>query len=332
MIAVSMGDPTGVGPEVVLKGFSAVPRRVHIGDPDLYARTAHHLAIPIDLREVSSPGAAAELSDHQFAVLPTSARVDKSVFQFGQPHPAHAAAIVESIQTACRLALDRQVSAMVTPPIHKAVLFKAGFRFPGHTELLAQTAGVRHPVMMLAVEEFRVVPATVHRSLASVPGALTQSLLQQVIETVFFSLKRDFGIAKPRVAVTGLNPHAGEDGGFGHEELEIIAPVCQALGKKWPGAVRGPLSADSMFHAQARRSYDAAVCMYHDQALIPIKMLAFGQAVNITLGLPLIRTSVDHGTAFDIAGQGRADPTSFLAALSTAETLAANRQRGTIVG
>ena len=339
MLAITMGDPSGIGPEVTLKGFSATPRRFHIGDPAVYHRLIKQLGLTdIILHEVSSPAEAYELPARVFAILPTQNRAATQadfvpLAPLGKANPAHAAATVESIQTACQLAKAGHVSAMVTPPINKAVLHEAGFDFPGHTELLAQCAGVDHPVMMLAgadasapEEILRVVPTTIHQSINSVSTTLTPEFLRQTIQITYEALRRDFALAEPRIVVTGLNPHAGEEGAFGREEVEIITPVCQQLEERWPGAIRGPVAADSLFHRQARQSYDAVVCMYHDQALIPLKMLAFGQAINITLGLPIVRTSVDHGTAYNIAGQGVADPGSFIRAVEMAALLVHNRQ------
>ena len=325
MIAVTMGDPAGVGPEVTLKGFSKAPRRVHIGDPEIYSRTARQLGTKITFREVDSPEAAAALPPHYFSILPTGNQAGSNTALFGHPSHTHAAATIESIRTACHLAMERRVAAIVTPPINKSVLHSAGFDFPGHTELLAQCTGVDHPVMMLSGEGLRVVPATIHQSLASVAQTLTSEFLHKTIQVTYDALRRDFALPKPIIAVTGLNPHAGEEGAFGREEVEIIAPLCQALAERWQGAVKGPLAADSLFHPKARETYDAVVCMYHDQALIPLKMLAFGRAVNITLGLPIIRTSVDHGTAYPIAGLGIADPGSFVRAVEMAEILVKNR-------
>ena len=328
MIAVTMGDPAGIGPEVTLKGFTEVPRRVHVGDPEVYQRIAVRLGLDIIFREVASPEEVLTLSPRHFAILPTINRAGLQVHRpFGYPDPIHAAATVESIKTACHLAMERRVLAIVTPPINKAVLHAAGFDFPGHTELLAQCAGVDRPVMMLAGEGLRVVPATIHQSLLSVASTLTSKFLRLTIQTTYDALRRDFALSKPRIVVTGLNPHAGEDGAFGREEMDIIAPLCQKLAELWPGAIRGPLAADSVFHPEARKTYDAVICMYHDQALIPLKMLAFGRAVNITLGLPVVRTSVDHGTAYPIAGQGVADPGSFMSAVKMAVLLAQNRQK-----
>lgn len=327
LIAVTMGDPAGIGPEVTLKGFSEEPRRVHVGDPEVYHRVAIQLGLEITFQEVASPEAVLALPPRHFAILPTTHRAGLQVqTPFGYPEPAHAAATVESIQTACSLAMARRVAAIVTPPINKAVLHAAGFDLPGHTELLAQCAGANHPVMMLAGEGLRVVPATIHQSLVSVADVLTTEFLHRTIQITYDALRKEFALPQPRIVVTGLNPHAGEKGAFGREEMEIIAPLCQTLAKRWPGVIRGPLAADSLFHPEARKTYDAVICMYHDQALIPLKMLAFGRAVNITLGLPIVRTSVDHGTAYPITGLGVANPESFVRAVEMAVELVKNRQ------
>jgi 4-hydroxythreonine-4-phosphate dehydrogenase len=210
---------------------------------------------------------------------------------------------------------------MVTAPIHKAVLASAGFPFPGHTEFLAHLTGTRRFAMMLASEALRVVPLTIHMPLAEVPAAITRQAVFDAGEITLTALRRDFGILNPRLAVAGLNPHAGEDGVLGREDNAVIAPAVAALRARGFD-VRGPLSADTLFHAEARAGYDAALCMYHDQALIPIKTLSFWDGVNVTLGLPIIRTSPDHGTAFDIAGTGAADPRSMIAAIQMAARMA----------
>ncbi|MEO5363505.1 MAG: 4-hydroxythreonine-4-phosphate dehydrogenase PdxA [Magnetococcus sp. DMHC-8] len=333
VLAVTMGDPAGIGPEVTLKGSVDGPRRLHIGDPEVYHRTAAHLGMDMTFREVDSPEAAARLPSRFFAILPTEHRADFGEdAPFGRPHQAHAAATVESILTACRLAMAGRVLAVVTPPINKSVLHSAGFRVPGHTEMLAQCAGVAHPVMMLAGEgaqpgdRLRVVPVTIHQSLQTVASSLTAELLRHTLQTTYEALRRDFALSAPRMVVAGLNPHAGEEGAFGREEMDLILPVCQTWAADHPGVLRGPLPADTLFHLEARQGYDVALCMYHDQALIPLKMLAFGRAVNITLGLPIVRTSVDHGTAYPIAGLGVADPGSFRQAITLAVELAANRR------
>ena len=246
--------------------------------------------------------------------------------QPGQPDPAHAAYVIAVIARAVGLVQSGAASAICTAPIHKKALKDgAGFAFPGHTEFLAHLAGVGRVVMMLACPGLRVVPATIHIPLAEVPHALTARLLEDTIRLTRAGLIRDFGIAAPRLAVAGLNPHAGEGGAMGREEIDLIIPVLDRL-RAEGFLLDGPKSADTMFHAAARSRYDAAIAMYHDQALIPVKTIDFAGGVNVTLGLPFIRTSPDHGTAFDIAGQGRADASSLIAALSMAADMAAARQ------
>jgi 4-hydroxythreonine-4-phosphate dehydrogenase len=243
----------------------------------------------------------------------------------GRPDPANAAGVIAVIERAVALVLAGSASAICTAPIHKKALKDgAGFAFPGHTEFLAHLARVDRVVMMLACPELRVVPATIHIALSKVPQALTKDLLEETILITHAGLIRDFGIAAPRLVVAGLNPHAGEGGAMGREEVEWIAPLVAQLAADGM-LVRGPMSADTMFHPAARKGYDAAICMYHDQALIPIKTIDFAGGVNVTLGLPFVRTSPDHGTAYDIAGRGMADPSSLVAALRLARDTAARR-------
>ena len=243
----------------------------------------------------------------------------------GQPDPANAAGVIAAIERAVRLVMTGHASAVCTAPIHKKALKDgAGFAFPGHTEFLAHLAGVERVVMMLACPELRVVPATIHIALAEVPSALTPALLEEVIRITHAGLIRDFGITRPRLAVAGLNPHAGEGGAMGREEVDWIAPLVARLAAEGL-LIRGPMSADTLFHAAARKGYDAAVCMYHDQALIPIKTIDFAGGVNVTLGLSFVRTSPDHGTAYDIAGRGIADASSLIAALRMAREMVAAR-------
>jgi 4-hydroxythreonine-4-phosphate dehydrogenase len=229
--------------------------------------------------------------------------------------------VIDSIDVAVRAALAFQAGAIVTAPIGKAKLLEAGFRFPGHTDYLAKLTGRSRAVMMLACADLRVVPLTIHIPVADVPHSITQDAIIDTAEIVLSALERDFSLARPRLAVSGLNPHAGEAGKLGSEEIRIIQPAVQALRDRGH-LVEGPLPADTMFHAEARVRYDAALCMFHDQALIPLKTLAFWEGVNITLGLPIVRTSPDHGTATAIAGQNRADPRSMIAAIGTAATMA----------
>ncbi len=326
LIAVSMGDPVGIGPELLLKGFSPHPRRVHVGDPHLFRLTANHLHLSLDIRVIPSPEEAANLPESAFAIIAPPETTENIVsLPFGCFDTRFAAITIASIRECCSLAHQGRVQAMVTAPINKGVLHAAGYPFPGHTELLGALAQIANPVMMLTGKGLRVVPLTIHQSLASVSASLTREKLEQTIRTTWESLIHDFGLAAPRITVAGLNPHAGERGSFGREEIAIIQPVCQHLRTILGDGLQGPLPADTLFHDEARSRYDAVILMYHDQALIPLKMLAFGEAVNVTLGLPFIRTSVDHGTAYDIAGQGIADTRSYHEALRLAEVMAGHR-------
>jgi 4-hydroxythreonine-4-phosphate dehydrogenase len=249
----------------------------------------------------------------------------------GTPSRAAAPLVVRWIETAVGLALAGQVGAVVTAPIAKAALYDAGFAYPGHTEFIGAltsatpTPGARGPVMMLAAKNLRVALVTIHEPLARVPGLVTEARIVATGEVLAEALRRDFGIARPRIAVAGLNPHAGEGGAIGDEEARVVAPAVAALQAKGIDA-RGPLPADSLFHDAARATYDAALCLYHDQALIPVKMLDFWGGVNVTLGLPVVRTSPDHGTAFDIAGKRLARPDSLIAAIRMAAAIAERRR------
>lgn len=276
------------------------------------------------MAEIARPEDALTVPSNRLPVLPLSF-AGKAVP--GCPDPANAPGVVAAIEQAVRLVQRGQAAAVCTLPIHKKALQDgAGFGFPGHTEFLAHLAGGADVVMCLASDLLRVVPATIHIPLSQVPAALTPAVLDRVIRVTHAGMVRDFGIAAPRIAVAGLNPHAGEGGNMGREELDWIAPLIGRLAAEGL-AVFGPLPADTMFHARARDAYDVAVCAYHDQALIPIKTLAFDDGVNVTLGLPFIRTSPDHGTAFDIAGKGVARAASVIAALRMAARMAAARRR-----
>ncbi len=316
VLIMSCGDPAGIGPELAARAArSDVPRFVWLGDP------AH---LPADTRwqAVTSPAGARALSPDILPVLP---HAFPAPARPGQPDPANAPAIIEVIRRAVALVQSGAASGLVTCPINKAGLKTgAAFAFPGHTEFLADLAGGVSVVMMLACDTLRVVPVTIHIPLCDVPHHLTPEALEQCLRVTKAGLMRDFGIPNPRIAVAGLNPHAGESGTMGREEIEITAPVLERLrAEGWD--LSGPLPADTMFHASARAQYDVAVCMYHDQALIPIKTLDFAGGVNVTLGLPFIRTSPDHGTAYGIAGKGLADPTSLIAALRCAAKMAEQR-------
>ena len=314
-VLLTSGDPSGVGPEIAVKAWEAGERFVWVGDPRHLPDGCKWRELA-DLAEVQQPGPMPILR-HDFAAPAKP----------GQPDPNNARGVIEVIERAVALVQSGMAGAICTAPIHKKALKDgAAFAFPGHTEFLAHLAGVDRVVMMLACPELRVVPATIHIALSEVPAALTEALLEDTIRITHASLMRDFGIPAPRLTVAGLNPHAGEGGAMGWEEERMIRPLVARLAAEGM-AIRGPMSADTMFHAAARKTYDAAICAYHDQALIPIKTLAFDEGVNVTLGLPFIRTSPDHGTAFDIAGKGIARPDSLVAALRMAATMAAARQR-----
>jgi len=317
-IALSCGEPAGIGPEIAVRAWDALRGAcpfVWIGDP-------RHLPEGTPIAELDDPARAVTACATAFPVLPHRFAAPATP---GRPDPANARGVITAIERAVALTRSGQTAAVCTAPIHKKALIDgADFAYPGHTEFLAHLGGVERVVMMLASDRLRVVPATIHIPLAQVSAALTAELLAETIEITHAGLIRDFGIPDPRIAVAGLNPHAGEGGAMGLEEIEMIAPLVQRYhDMQW--RIFGPLPADTMFHEAARARYDAAICMYHDQALIPIKTLDFDRGVNVTLGLPFIRTSPDHGTAFDIAGTGRANPTSLIEALKLAQKMAASR-------
>lgn len=300
-ILITMGEPAGIGPEVAVAAVKALGGRV--GD--------HPLKLVGDPRV---------LGGLNYDALPI-ATLAKASREPGKPDVGNASAVIEAIETAVAAAMRGEAAAVVTAPINKAVLAAAGFRHPGHTEFLQALTGAPRAVMMLASDALRVVPLTIHMPLAQVPHAITAAAIVETGEIMLAALTRDFGVAHPRLAVAGLNPHAGEDGVLGAEDRAQIAPAVATLRARGHD-VRGPLSADTLFHAEARARYDAALCMYHDQALIPIKTLSFWDGVNVTLGLPIVRTSPDHGTAFDIAGTGKADARSMIAAIRMAARMA----------
>ncbi len=324
-----MGDPAGIGPDILLAAWvrgASQPALVAIADPDLLAERARALALNVPLRAIVRVDEVASLPDGTLPVLPVALSVPSLP---GKPDARNAAAVIAAIEIATRLAISGEASAIVTNPIAKRTLYEAGFTHPGHTEFLGELATravgrAVTPVMMLASDALRVVPATVHVPLRDVPGLLTVERLVAVATITAEALRTDFAIPHPRLAVAGLNPHAGEGGTIGREDEEIVRPAVEALRRQGLD-VTGPHSADALFHAEARKRYDAVVAMYHDQALIPLKTLAFDTGVNVTLGLPFVRTSPDHGTAFDIAGTGRASPESFIAALGMAGAMARNR-------
>ena len=315
-LAVSLGDPAGIGPEVIAKCWDnraefGLPPFVAIGDPRSISAVWDG---PIEL--VDNPRQADSAFDYALPLIQlASAQADLP----GHPSVAGAHCSLDALEIAVGLARSGSAAAVVTGPVSKEQLYSIGFSHPGQTEFVAERCGVSpgNVVMMLAGPSLRTIPVTTHLPLKDVPQALTSALIESRGRAALRGLQRHFGIPEPRLAVSGLNPHAGESGELGREELEIIAPAIAALAAEgW--RVTGPHPADTMFHDRARANYDAALCMYHDQALIPIKALHFEDAVNVTLGLPIVRTAPDHGTAFDIAGQDRADPRPMAAALRMA--------------
>jgi 4-hydroxythreonine-4-phosphate dehydrogenase len=328
-LALTMGEPAGIGPDITLKAWLRrdelkLPPFYLLGDCEFLNDRAKTLGLKIKLAEVRAEDALATFAD----ALPVVATGRLATARPGQPDGSSAAAAMASIRHAVDDVLSEWASAIVTNPIAKSVLYQAGFHHPGHTEFLAELATTRgqspQPVMMLWSPALVVVPVTIHLALREAIGQLSSELIVTTTRIVAAALKTHFGIVSPRLALSGLNPHAGEDGSLGTEDQNIVAPAVEIL--RGEGIqVRGPLPADTMFHEAARKTYDCAICMYHDQALIPVKTLAFEDAVNVTLGLPFIRTSPDHGTAFDIAGTGKANPSSLIAALRLAARMAATQ-------
>ncbi|VEJ45167.1 4-hydroxythreonine-4-phosphate dehydrogenase PdxA [Bartonella vinsonii] len=328
-LVVSGGDPAGIGPEIALKAWALrvtrqVPPFVMLADPDVIRSRAHFLKIDVEIESVSTNNPTQNFQ----TALPIIPLKNRQSTQLGLPLPNNAAGIIEAIKRGVQLVQSGHACALVTCPIAKKNLYKAGFKFLGHTEFLAdlahKTSNNRyHPVMMLSGPRLKTVPITVHVPFKEVPSQLSRHVIIQTALITEHDLRTRFKITSPRLAVAGLNPHAGEEGTMGKEDIEIITPAIEFLKEKGLNIV-GPLPADTMFHESARKTYDVALCMYHDQALIPVKTLDFDTTVNITLGLPFIRTSPDHGTAFDIADKGIASPESFIAALKLANQLAEN--------
>ncbi|HXC29207.1 MAG TPA: 4-hydroxythreonine-4-phosphate dehydrogenase PdxA [Stellaceae bacterium] len=327
-LALTMGEPAGIGGEIALQAWlrraEGVPPFYLIDDPGRLKRLAQTLGWPVDVRTIAEPSHVPAVFAESLPVVPIGGT---PLAEPGKPDPADAKLVIRAIEAAVADVRAGRAAALVTNPINKDALYRAGFRHPGHTEYLAELAGSSEPaVMMLAGPQLRVVPVTIHLALRDAIGALSSEAIVHAGRVTDAALRRDFAIAAPVIAIAGLNPHAGEAGGLGREDIDIVAPAVAALREAGIDA-RGPLAADTMFHAEARRGYDAALCMYHDQALIPVKTLDFDGAVNVTLGLPFIRTSPDHGTAFDIAGQGVARPDSLIAALKLAASMAARRAK-----
>jgi 4-hydroxythreonine-4-phosphate dehydrogenase len=325
-LALTMGEPAGIGGEIALKAWLEIrddlPPFYLIDDPDRLASLARRLDWPVPIQPVDTPDRASFVFASALPVVPIDTAIRARP---GHPDPTDAPAILGAIQTAVRDVRNGRAAALVTNPIQKDSLYRAGFHHPGHTEYLAELAGAgAAPIMMLVCPGLRVVPVTIHLPLRRAIESLSSAAIVHAGRVTEAALRRDFGIGSPSLAVAGLNPHAGEAGSLGREEIEIIEP---ALAELRAGGIdaRGPLPPDTMFHAEARGAYDAALCMYHDQALIPIKTIDFYGGINVTLGLPFVRTSPDHGTALAIAGRGTARPDSLIAALRLAAEMAARR-------
>ncbi len=326
-LVLTLGEPAGIGPDITLAAWQArraagLPAFLCVGDPDLLADRAKRLGLDVPVVQ-TVPQEAATVFPEALPVLPAGPRATAAP---GIPDASSPACVIDALAKGVELVKAGAAAALVTNPLSKAVVYGAGFPFPGHTEYLADAARaldgtVPRPVMMIWSEKLAVVPATIHVPLRQVPELLTTALLVETGRIIARDMVRRFGLARPRLAFCGLNPHAGEEGTLGTEDEQVVRPAVEAL-KAEGIAAFGPLSADTLFHEEARAGYDVAVGMYHDQVLIPAKTLAFHDGVNATLGLPFIRTSPDHGTAFAIAGTGRADPSSLMAALKLARRLA----------
>ncbi len=332
-IAVTMGDPAGVGLQTTALAWR---HRAQLGlapfvvytDTDALKTHIAHLDSAIPISEIATPSEASHIFQDALPVIPVPLG---AALELGQTNPDHARATLQSIEQAVAATVGGKTSAVVTNPITKATLSASGFPHPGHTEFLgalantyAPDANIRQPVMMLAAAELRVVPLTIHMPLCQVAATLTTDTIVATLQTIADALKIDFAVSEPRIAIAGLNPHAGENATLGLEDRDVILPAvvrCRDMGLN----VFGPLPADTMFHEAARKTYDAALCMYHDQALIPVKTLAFDRGVNITLGLPFVRTSPDHGTALDIVGTSKVSAVSFIESVKAAKSIAKNR-------
>ncbi len=331
-VGLTQGDPAGIGPDITLNAWlrrreTDPPPFLFIGDPAVLRARADLLGLHVPLQETDAAGASA-LFREALPVLPLSAGASVAA---GKPDPATAEGTIGAIETAVRLCMDGAVSSVATNPIAKSVLYQSGFAFPGHTEFLADlaekaTGRAVLPVMLLAGPLLKAIPLTIHVALKAVPELITRDLIVETARITDRDLRTKFGLNRPRIAIAGLNPHAGEEGAMGREEIEIIRPAIEDLLAEGIEAI-GPLPADTMFHEQARSTYDVAICMYHDQALIPAKALGFDDSVNVTLGLPFVRTSPDHGTAFGIAGRGIAREQSLVAAIRLAASMGSNARK-----
>ncbi|NQZ14479.1 MAG: 4-hydroxythreonine-4-phosphate dehydrogenase PdxA [Alphaproteobacteria bacterium] len=326
-LVITMGEPAGVGGELTISAWN---KRQEMDLPVFFALDCPKRLKTINpecpIKEIAAPEEAADIFDHTLPVLPIELSEEPKA---GELNSANAKAVIESIERGVRFCLGGQAAGIVTNPIHKAALYEAGFNRPGHTEFIGdlceETTGENTvPVMMLAAKGLRVVPLTVHIPLKDVPASINPEILEKTASIIDESMRKDFKIDSPRIAVAGLNPHAGEEGKIGVEDRDVVAPAIRSLQKNGMD-ISGPYPADTMFHEEVRTGYDIAIGMYHDQALIPLKTLDFHGGVNVTIGLPIVRTSPDHGTALDIAGKAKARADSFINAIKMAEEMAKNR-------
>ncbi len=328
-IAITMGDPAGIGPEVIVKGLAGLDLNkicipLILGAPVAVTREIKRLKTDFPTAIIDSP---LKIQEQKVNIFDCNANLDENDVTYGELSNRGAKAVVNWIKTAVELTKAGLIDAICTAPINKSVLQKrAGFQFPGHTEFLAHLTGSEDFVMMLAGQTLRVSLVTIHCPLSQVPDLITKQKIFSTIRTTHEALVKDIGLSMPRLAVSALNPHAGEGGRFGKEELEIISPAIEEA-RAGNINVEGPFPPDTVYYKAAKGQFDAVISMYHDQGLIPLKLLHFSDAVNITLGLPIIRTSVDHGTAYDIAGKGIADPKSFMQAVLLASLMAQNRKK-----
>ncbi|UCD85828.1 MAG: 4-hydroxythreonine-4-phosphate dehydrogenase PdxA [Deltaproteobacteria bacterium] len=336
LLGITMGDPAGVGPEVIIKALSRPGlyrqfRPLVLGDPAIISRAIKLLSLPLELQILGATEVndLSRLSCHpgEIPLIPLSS-LDPKKISPGHPDHSCGEVVVSYLKEAVKLARKGRISAIVTAPISKEIMNRAGYHYPGHTELLAELTNTKSYAMMLTGRLLKVVLATIHCPLEEVAKQLSRKGIARTIELTSESLRVFFGIARPRIGVAALNPHAGEGGLLGAQELRIIKPAVRDARQKGI-EVNGPLPADSLFYFTTKGQYDAIICMYHDQGLIPLKMLHFTDAVNVTLGLPIIRTSVDHGTAYGIAGRGVADPASMIAALKLAARMARIKKKNT---
>ncbi len=328
-LVVTMGDPAGIGGELSLMAWARrdeanIPAFYALDDPERLRVLGGTIGCPCPIVEIDDPSEAIDHFGKAMPVLPMRLQVEQLP---GIPTPDNAATVIASIERAVSDVSTGAAAAVVTNPINKRALHEgADFAYPGHTEFLGALGGTANPVMMLAAPGLRVVPLTVHLALRDIFPLITKAHIVDTAHSIHAAMKRDFGLPDPRIAISGLNPHAGEGGSMGREEIEIITPAIDSLQAQGIAA-SGPWPGDTMFHDDARHGYDVALCMYHDQALIPLKTLDFHRGVNVTLGLPFVRTSPDHGTAYDRAGKGTADPRSFIEALRMARDMADARAR-----